>query len=145
LLKAGDLLAISRLVASSNERTLLHLAVLDNRLDVIQILKRDSSLKSKRDRYGLSAIELARLLNRKECLQLLQPLSEVAAFPALPPSSDFEYLSYPIFEAQEGLEQVLAQTAKAKLEDKIPAEKIWMGIYFDKELSRGIHPPISIR
>jgi hypothetical protein len=145
LLKAGDLLAISRLVANANERTLLHLAVLDNRLDVVQILKRDSSLKAKRDRYGLSAIELARLLDRKECLQLLQPLSEVAAFPDLPPLSGFQYLSYPIFETKEGLEQVIAQTAKAKLEDKIPAEKIWMGIYFDKELSRGIHPPISIR
>lgn len=145
LQKVGDPMAVSRLMATQNGRTLLHLAVLDNRLDVVQVLKRDVSLKMKRDSYGLSAIELAQFLDRKECLRLLQPLSEVAAFPDLPQLGAFEYLPYPIFETREGLEQVLAQTAKAKAGDKISAEKIWMGIYFDKEICKGTHPPISIR
>lgn len=145
ILKVGDPLAVSRLSSSENGRTILHLAVLDNQVDIVQILKRDPSLKLKRDSFGLSAVELAQLLDRKECLQLLQPLSEIAAFPSLPELSAFEYLPFPIFETKEGLEQVLSQTAKAKREDKIPAEKIWMGIYFDKEIRKANHPPISIR
>lgn len=64
-----------------------------------------------------------------------------------PPSAFdlFEYLPYPIFETQEGFEEVLASLAKAKKEGAIPAEKIWMGIYLDEELQRGVHPPISVR
>lgn len=145
LLKVGDPLAISRVASSQNGRTLLHLAVLDDRLDLIQILKKDASLKLKRDGYGLSAIELAQFLGRKEALRHLQPLSELAAFPDLPQLDAFEYLPHPIFETREGLERVLTQTEKAKRDDKVPPEKIWMGIYFDKEIRRGSHPPVSIK
>lgn len=145
LLKLSDPLDVSRLVTTQNSRSLLHLAVLDNRLDVVQILKRDPSLKLRRDIYGLSADELAEFLDRKECAQLLQPLSELAAFPDLPQMSSFEYLSHPIFESREALEEVLTEVAKAKREDKISAEKIWIGIYFDKEIRKGNHPPVSIK
>lgn len=143
--KIGDPLSASRITTTEHGRSLLHLAVLDDRLDIIQALRRDSSLKLRRDMFGLCPIELAQLLNQKEALRLLQPLSEVAAFPDLPQLDKFEYLPHPIFETREGLEQVLAYVAKAKQEDKIPAEKIWMGIYFDKEIRKGIHPPVSIR
>lgn len=145
LQKVTDLLSASRLTSSETQRTILHLAVLDNRLDVIQVLKRDPSLKSRRDAYGLSPIELAQFLNRKEALSHLQPLNELPTFPELPNLEFFEYLTHPVFESQEELEQVLATAAKAKQGDKIPAEKIWMGIYFDKEIRKAIHPPVSIR
>ncbi len=140
-----DLFSISRLTTSETGRTLLHMAVLDNRLDVVQILKKDPTLKTRRDAYGLSPIELAQFLNRKEVLNHLQPLNELPTFPLFPQLESFEYLSNPIFETSEGLQQVLATAAKAKQEDKIPAEKIWMGIYFDKEIRKGVHPPVSIR
>lgn len=133
------------MTSTKEGRTLLHLAVLDDRLDIIQILRKDANLKFRRDAFGLSPIDIARFLNRKEALHLLQPLSEVAVFPDLTSLDQFEYLPYPVFETKEGFEQILAHVAKAKEEDKIPAEKIWMGIYFDKEICKGIHPPISIQ
>lgn len=144
LQRIGDPLIASRISTSDRGRSLLHLAVLDNRLDVIQTLKRESSLKLRRDLYGLSPVDLAQLLNRKEALQLLEPLTEIPTFPDLPLLKNFEYLSHPIFETSEGLERTLAYTAKAKKDDSIPAEKIWMGIYFDKEIRKGVHPPVSI-
>jgi hypothetical protein len=138
-------LSLSRLSASQGGRTLLHLAVLDDRLDVIRDLRRDPALKLRRDAFGLSPIDIARFLNRKEALQLMQPLSEVAVFPDHPSLNRFEYLPYPVFETRKGFEDVLSSVSKAKAEDKIPLEKIWMGIYFDKEIKKGLHPPISIR
>jgi len=143
--KIEDPLSASRLVTTGDGLSLLHLAVLDNRLDVIQSLKKEPSLKLRRNGFGLNAIEIAQFLNRKEALQILQPLSEVARFPNLPEFEKFEYLSHPIFETRETFEQILACSAKAKREDKIPAEKIWMGIYFEKEVRKGVHPPVSIR
>ncbi|PIS02903.1 MAG: hypothetical protein COT85_02405 [Chlamydiae bacterium CG10_big_fil_rev_8_21_14_0_10_42_34] len=145
LQKIKDPLSLSRVATTQKGSSLLHLAVLDNRLDVIQILKKDPSLKMKRDAYGLSPIELAKFLDRKEALKLLDPLAEVATFPNLPELEKFEYLTHPVFESKEGLAQVLALTDKAKEEDTIPAEKIWMGVYFDKEIRGGSHPPVSIQ
>ena len=145
LVKIGNPLAASRLVTSGDGLSLLHLAVLDNRLDVIQVLKKDPTLKLRRNAFGLNSIEISQFLNRKEALQILHPLSEMPRFPNLPKLEHFEYLSHPVFETREAFEQVLAWSAKAKREDKIPAEKIWMGIYFEKEVRKGIHPPVSIR
>ena len=56
-----------------------------------------------------------------------------------------EFLPSPVFETEKGFNDILSKTKKAKLEDLIPPEKIWMGIYFDKELQKGIHPRVSIR
>lgn len=143
--KVGDLSSASRLVTTGDGLSVLHLAVLDDRLDVIQALKKDPSLKLRRDAFGLNPIEVSQFLNRKQALQILQPLSEVSRFPDLKGLESFEYLSHPIFETREAFEQVLACSAKAKREDKIPAEKIWMGIYFEKEVRKGVHPAVSIR
>ena len=144
LQKVGDPMAASRLASAKGGRSLLHLAILDNRLDVVQTLRKDPSLSFRRDLFGLSPIEMAQLLNRKEALHFLRPPSEAAHVPALPQLKCFEYLPHPIFEACEGFRQVLSYTAKAKRKDKIPASKIWMGIYFDKEIRNGAHPPVSI-
>jgi len=138
-------LSLARLTSSHKGRTLLHLAVLDNRLDIIQLLQSDSALKNRRDAFGLTPLDIARLLNKQEALRLLQPLTEVVGFRDIPALSQFEYLPYPIFETQEGFDEVLSNVAKAKARDQIPPEKIWMGIYFDKEISNALHPPISIR
>jgi hypothetical protein len=145
LSKIDDPLQLSRLSTTAGQRTLLHLAVLDNELDVVAQLKKDPSLKLRLDHYGLSPLEMAQFLNRKEALYLLKPSVEAPPFPNLPQLDSFEYLSHPIFETKEGLEKTLLDVAKAKQGDKIQAEKIWMGIYFDKEIRKGVHPPVSVR
>lgn len=143
--KVNDPLTLARLKSSQGHRTLLHLAVIDGRLDLIELLKNEPLLKLRRDQYGLSPIDLATLLNRKEALSLLQPISNMASIPELPPMDSFEYLPQPIFETNCSLEDVINTVAKTKLEDKISSDKIWMGIYFDKEIRNGIHSPIQIR
>ena len=145
LQKGGDLSIASRLVSNGNGRSLLHLAVLDNRLDVVEGFKKESSLKFRTDAFGLTPIDLAQFLDRKELLTLLQPTSEPPLLSKLPQLGPFEYLTHPVFELPEGFEQVLHYVLKAKREDKIPPEKIWMGIYFDKEIRNGVHAPVSIR
>lgn len=143
--KAEDPLAFSRLSSSGLGRTLLHLAVLDDQIEIIRTLSSDPFLKQKRDVYGLSPVELAQFLNRKEALRFLEPYAEKTQLVDLPVKGPFERLTHPIFESKENLEDVLIWTAKAKRNDEIPAEKIWMGIYFDKEIQKGMHPPVSVR
>jgi len=143
--RVEDPLSAARLNSSVLDRSLLHLAVLDNRMEVIRVLSSDPFLKQKKSVYGLTPIELAQFLHRKEALYLLEPYAEKHSHPNLPVPDSFERLSYPIFESREHLEDVLAWTDKAKRNDQIPAEKIWMGIYFDKEIQKGIHAPVSIR
>lgn len=138
-------LSFSRITSSADARTLLHLAVIDNRFVWIEFFKDDAYLKTRRDQFGLSPIDLANLLDHKKALQILQPPADFSNIPDFPKSSSFEYLLSPIFESKEGLEEVIATVAKTKKEDKIPSEKIWMGIYFDKEISKAMHPLIEIR
>ncbi len=145
LAKIDDLSSLSRLSTTQDGRTALHLAVLDNRLDVVCQLKKDPSLKFRRDAFGVSPFEIAQFLDRKEAILMLEPLFQPATFPNLPQLDGFEYLTHPIFETKEALEKTLSMTKGAKQEDKIPAEKIWMGSYFDKEIRKGMHPPVSIR
>jgi hypothetical protein len=56
-----------------------------------------------------------------------------------------EYLPQPRFESQQVFEEIVEKAKKAKTEDAIPPEKIWMGIYFDQEIQDGSHPKVSIR
>lgn len=140
-----DLLIASRLSSHKEGKTLLHLAVLDNRLDVIENLKSQPALKLKRDHLGLNPVDLAQLLNRKEALRSLRtPVEELSSID-LPSLGPFEHLSHPIFETKESFEEVLSIVADAKQGDLIPPEKIWMGIYFDKEIRKGSHSPVSVK
>lgn len=140
-----DPFSLSRLTSAHDSRTLLHLAVLHNRIEWIELLKNETHLKARRDRFGLSPLDLASLLDRKEALQILQNPPEILQAPEMPKIDSFEYIFSPIFESAEGLEEVLATIEKPKKEDKIPSEKIWMGIYFDKEIRKAIHPQVEIR
>lgn len=142
--KVEDPSSFSRIATSQNSRTLLHMAVLDNQIPWIEKLKKDPHLKTRRDLFGLSPLDLAQLLNRKEALKILEPfdLPDIMGMPNL---EGFEYLDSPIFESVKAMDEVLGTILKAKKEDRIPSEKIWMGIYFDKEIRKGVHPPIEIR
>ncbi|MDE3055129.1 MAG: SET domain-containing protein-lysine N-methyltransferase [Verrucomicrobiota bacterium] len=58
---------------------------------------------------------------------------------------DLLYISQPLFASEELFSQVKELTERAKMKDIIPPERIWMGIYFDREICRSIHPEVSIR
>jgi len=143
-----------RIPTSKTGDTLLHLSILQSKTEHIQILGRDPVLKIQRNQYGLTALELAEFLGRKKEAQLLQPALETnfchAPNVSIPPreSSHFENLEYlprPVFENEEILKEVFEKTKKAKEADLISPEKIWMGIYFDKEIRQAFHPAVSVR
>lgn len=140
-----DPLSFSRYVATGSGRTLLHLAVIDDRTELIELLKNQPVLRLKKDALGLTPLELAQFLDRKRAAQILGALDQSLNIPSLPKTAYFEYLNHPIFETEEEFEEVVGIVAKAKREDKIPPEKIWMGIYFDTEVRKAVHPFISIR
>ena len=139
------------------EYTILHLAVLSNRPDLVEsIVDVSPQLKWKRCNLGWTPTELTQFLPREEMRPFFQispvtssfhtepnvAICDLERFAAL---SDLPYLSKPLFESDEIFDDILLQTKKAKAEDEISPEKIWMGIYFDKELQKGAHPKVSIR
>lgn len=141
-----------RLVTSKENNTLLHLAVLFNRIDLVRELSADPQLKLLRNASGLTPLELAQFLHHKEMERMLCPSSQLLfshpsqlllSDPAA--ASHIEFLPHPVFENEEIFEDVLFRAKKAKEEDFIPSERIWMGIYFDNEIQKGLHPLISIR
>ncbi len=151
-----DFCRLSRLVTSKENYSILHLAVLSNRLDLVQSIVKDvPHLKLHKNAYGLTPLELARLLPREEIIAFLSASPKIDFCDQ--PNVFFEnreyfksvhnltYLSHPLFESEEMLEEIRFRAKQAKAEDNIPTEKIWMGSYFDHELLFGLHPKVSIR
>lgn len=122
-------------VTSRGGQSLLHLAVLQKRED--WVAKLESYLSSKQNGYGLTASELAKFLNPVPKGSFNVPHVAIEHPEKIP---SFTYLDEPIFESTEIFDLVLERTAKLKERDEIPGEKIWMGIYFNKEVQKG-HPP----
>ena len=136
--------------------SLLHLAVLANRPEIVgEIISSLPQLKWRRNNLNWTPLELARFLPRENIVHLLQPASllPIGDQPnvLIPERSRFEsvpqigYLLQPLFASDAIFEEVLNRTKKAKNEDAISPERIWMGIYFDKEIQTGAHPKVSIR
>ena len=141
---------ISRLTTSVDGHTLLHLAVLWNKKELVEsLLGLCPHLKYKQNDFGWTPYEFSLFLPRKEISERLLPprISDANCSPNLPfpPSESIEFLPQPLFENKQVLEEILVQSKKAKMADAIPAEKIWMGIYFDEEIQKGSHPKISIQ
>lgn len=147
----------SFLTTSETGQSLLHLAVLSNRIDLVQeLLENHPQLKWRRNSFNWTPLELARFLPRQHLFSFLhggaplpnfldQPnvtFPDRALFESFP---KIEYLLQPLFESVSIFDEVISRTKKAKREDAIPLEKIWMGIYFDKEIQTGTHPKVSIR
>ncbi|HSX26137.1 MAG TPA: SET domain-containing protein-lysine N-methyltransferase [Chlamydiales bacterium] len=135
----------ARIATTRDGQTLLHLAVLADRRDLVQELKNELFLKLRRNGFGLTPLEIAQFLNRKECAQWLQPTRYLDKLMIEERFKNLEYLAHPIFETDQILVDILKRSKKAKMDDEIPPEKIWMGVYFDKEIQRGMHPPVSIQ
>lgn len=142
-----------QLASDRKGQTFLHLAVLQEQNGWVDFLGGDIQLRQRRNNFGLTALELAQFLHRLPCIESLGGFSDaefcsqvnVAIERSVEKIKNLFYLPYPIFENEDILDEVLEQSSKAKLEDKIPSEKIWMGIYFDKEIQTGLNPRISIR
>ena len=140
-----------QLAYDRNGQTLLHLAVLQEQNAWVEFLGGDIYLRQRRNNFGLTALELAQFLYRLPCIESLGGFchAEFGSQTNLMIEGEhikkMPYLPYPIFESEDILDEILEQSSKAKLEDKIPPEKIWMGIYFDKEIQTGLNPRISIR
>jgi hypothetical protein len=139
-----------RLSTTQESQTLLHLAVLFNRIDAVQsLLLLNPQLKYKPNALGLTPYELSLFLPRKEITQWFHP-SPPPSF-ALQPNvavtgfEDIEFLAQPLFQDEQVLKEILTQSKKAKMKDTIPPEKIWMGIYFDEEIQKGAHPKVSVQ
>jgi hypothetical protein len=144
-------------VASTSEEGngLLHLAVYQNRDDLIPSLSEIPALRLRRNSFGLTPIELARYLDKKGSASLIhptlpiqfksQPNVEIATGGHDETLEELEYLAQPIYESEAVLSHILSRTKKAKSNDEIPPEKIWMGIYFDKEVQSGLHPKVTLR
>lgn len=142
-----------RAAATSKEGdTILHLAALHGRRDIFEQLGNDVSFRWRRNLHGMTPIEIAQFLHKKELFPHSQDRFSFCDQPGVRTEekfrlmlSEIEYLSHPIFEGSTGLYKILSRSQKAKKIDQIPPEKIWMGIYFDKEIQQGLHPPVSIR
>lgn len=143
-----------RLAFTKDEDSILHLIALHNRFDLIDLFASDRGLQFRRNRYGLTPLEIAEFLNHEQIIHRLKPRASLSfanqPFVSIEARyreslSSLAFLSQPIFEGGEHLYDILAGSSKAKQEDQISSEKIWMGIYFDKELQEGLHPPVSIR
>lgn len=139
------------LTTTESGDSLLHLGVRAGRSDIVEgILAALPHLKWHRNHLNLSPLDLARFLPRETLLPLLQPgpaplfkeQPNVLSDESLP---NIDFLYQPLFESEEIFDEILSGTKKAKIADKIPPEKIWMGIYFDKEIQTGTHPKLSIR
>jgi uncharacterized protein len=149
------LIFLCQFATSSDKQSLLHLAVRDDQLDCIALLGAERSLLNRRNQFGLTPFELALYLHKQKSASILLGASRSCDFLAQPrvefekndrlASINIEYLAHPIFESLNRLDEVLACTQKAKNDEIISSERIWMGVYYDKEIQQGIHPCMTVR
>lgn len=141
---------VVRIAADRNGQSLLHLAILQEQTPWVKRLASDTHLKQRRSHFGLTPFELARFLYKNSYATLLAG-SDTDVYRLEPNISmdeqekKFTQISCPIFSSEKVLYEVLEQSRKAKHQDVIPPEKIWMGIYFDKEIRTGLNPRLSVR
>jgi len=136
--------------------SLLHLAILSNRFDLVQsLLEMCPHLKWKRCALEWTPLNFVKFLQRQDMLSFFeaprspsfyeQPNIGVVDSDRLEKLSSLTFLHQPVFESDEIFHEIVKQTKKTKAENGISTEKIWMGVYFDKELQKGIHPKVSIQ
>lgn len=134
----------------------LHSAVLKDQLAHIQALSQAKDLTEDRNYWGLTAFELAAFLHKKKSVEILSqgkvPQSDYLSQPNVEftepervKNLHFDYLTHPIFANVEVLEDILSHNHLLKQENKIPHNRIWMGIYYSKEIQFGFHPRVSVQ
>lgn len=137
-----------RLVTTKEGDTILHVAVWVAAPEIPREWLYDRSLFLKRNMYGLTPEELARFLRREKLFQQIEEIPfhlqpGVTVFSQKPLNIGF--LAQPVFENPHSFSQVLTSSFRAKQKDRVPPEKTWMGVYFDKEIQQGMTPQVAIR
>ncbi len=131
-------------------QTLLHLAILQQQESWVDFLGADAQLRQRPSQCGLTPSELAQFLQERFQIASLkappsEDLSRISVEENTEPLENFSYISRCLFETPALLEEVLQCSSKAKEGDLIPPERIWMGVYFDKELRSSLSPRLSVR
>ncbi len=144
-----------RNVTTKEGDNLLHLAVISDLEELPSDLAEDPSLLLKRNLYGLTPIELSQFLKKGRFSKQLFSLDPIpfrktkgVIFEDAKHHKMLDqllFLSNPVFESEETFYTILSRSQKAKTKDRVPPEKTWMGIYFDKEIQQATHPAVSIR
>jgi hypothetical protein len=154
LLKSQDIPTahpIARIALDRAGQSLLHLAVLEDHMECISLLCKDKELAEMRNQFGLTPFELALYLHKSKTVELFLGGSIVRNFIQQPnvrfegDFSGFDYLPQPIYESREVLDEILEYTSKAKKGDGIGQDRIWLGVYYDKEIQKRIHPRLTVR
>ena len=143
-----------KIATTQKEDTILHLAIIANLKEFPVELATDKYLLHKRNIYGLTAIDFSLYLDRGKFFfsQNSHPEAcfknnHLIAFKDAESEKNFKEFSYlknPVFLNHVEMYQILSMHYKAKQKDLIPTENAWMGIYFDREIQYGSHPPVSI-
>lgn len=143
-----------KIAVTQKEDTILHLAVIADLKEFPTELANDKQLCSKRNLYGLTAIDFSQYLDRgKFFASQAYPFENCYKDNHLISFKDsqseqnfknFSYLKTPIFLNHSEMYLILSTIHKSKQKDLIPTENTWMGIYFDREIQHGSHPPVSI-
>jgi len=141
-----------RLASDRKGQTLLHLAVIQNQPQWVKTLAVDARLRQRRDGFGWTPLELAEFLHQTACIDILEEKGKKPFFSSSSQlnlddglQEKFSYVTRPLFEKPQILHEIMGHAGKAKDLNKIPHEKIWLGIYFDQEISLGFHPKLSVR
>jgi hypothetical protein len=145
---------LARSAVAKGGQSLLHLAVLHDRLDCIALLANKTTLCERRNEFGLTPLDLALFLHKQKSAELLSNVPYSRDFLSQPniyceeperlKSLNLEYLPQPVFDSYEVMEDILMHNLRAKQEDAIPHDRIWMGIYYDKEIQNSSHPPMTV-
>lgn len=145
----------SHVATTKHGHSLMHLAVLAHRSDCMQmLLEQKPHLKYRKNGQGFTPIDLAKMLSRETMLRQLGITSKktLSSDPFLSIEEpdhaalgEILYLEHPVFASAYVLAQVIDWASKAKHEDLIPTERIWMGVYLDHELFHGLHPKVTLR
>jgi uncharacterized protein len=137
------------------QRNKLHQAVLEDRLDSIHLLKHEEKLRHQRDCWGLTPAELASYLHKKKSMAALSDFvpsthylqQENVQFeePQRIQRLAVEHLSTPVFSDSTTLQEILECNKMLKEADRIPQDRVWLGIYYQRELLKHLHPRVVVR
>lgn len=115
------------------------------------LIEKDGKLLSQKDRWGLSAYDLDRLLDRGNFAShgTAPPIYMKGELVASTPREyeevlQIHYIPHLIFDNFSVLQKVLSQCAKAAKKEEILTIQRWMGCYYQQEIRNALLPKVSV-
>lgn len=133
----------------SNKGSPLHTAILSDCFASVASLSKDRDLLRTTDSFGLTPLELARYLHKTKMVEILSGNLRPRYFCSQPnvefdeEITGLEFLSHPVFESAEALNEVFLWTAKEK--EGMSPRRIWLGVHHDREIAESLHPRLIVR